>query len=233
MSKTLNLIYSSTYSPAIPESIGFFSKIKLAKGLILEGKKTINDFSAADEVEIGRGNGYAVFPELVDKNITLDAIRNQLSNRGVTNETFQNKLLIFILQSKLGIAFALSNIVLGLLSENDGSYGVGKVDLSFEVQNEHHVKIIFNHNLMGYPENNLSFQCHYEISIRPEQVVLNALQITLLSEKDSDKNTFAFLQANQASIWEKIIIFFKTLFNMNSDIVLEEKSIEESSLSPT
>lgn len=47
-------------------------------------------FDSRDEEEIGRGNTYAVFPELEGKTITISLFREVLQNNGINDLSLQN-----------------------------------------------------------------------------------------------------------------------------------------------
>ncbi|WP_298622546.1 hypothetical protein [uncultured Legionella sp.] len=60
--KSFNLVYSTQPH----NSFNFFHNLKKMNEVVLKFKTedVINDFNSTDEAEIGRGNTYAVFPEL-------------------------------------------------------------------------------------------------------------------------------------------------------------------------
>jgi hypothetical protein len=239
MSKTVNLIYSSLQlkNPARPENTGFFCKIKLIRKIIFNFKAEgiINDFSPADEFEVGRGNSYAVFPELqaaVDKGqrVTLAMLRNGLKSRGIVNEFLQNKAMSLLLQNKAGIHYAMGNVLNGLLLENEHSFLMRRdYTVRFEVKNKNHIKLLFVGTWRDITKNPQEdcLEGRIEINITPEKIAINHFEITQLSNSPAAKNAFRFLEHNQVSLWQKIVIFFKTFFNAHSELDVENVNIDK------
>lgn len=233
--RSLNLIYSSSSNlrgAADARNMGFFSKVKKMKEIVLQFKQedVINDFNRKDHEEVGRGLSYAVFPELekrvVEQNekITLDSIRDGLRVRGVTNEILQNKALALLLQSKAGMQFALGNILNGLFLENDHKFLMSSnYKVEFEVKSNNRVKLVItaNWNDITKSPQVASFNGRVEVDITPSKVAINSFKITQIYESDEANQAFAFLQSNQASIWQKFVIILKNFFGINSDLEIE------------
>ncbi len=230
MGKTLNLIYSS------PERLNFFGKIKQIGGIVFKFKSegVINDFGTADENEVGRGDSYAVFPELQTmfdsgEKITLAALREGLRSRGVVDQFMQNKAMTMLLQCKAGMHFAMGNILNGLLLENGHNFLMRpNYDVKFEVQSPNHVKLVFNgtwQNIMVEPRED-SLQARVEIDITPERIAIYNFNVTQIGKSPEAEQAFRFLQNNQTSIWQKIVTFFKTYFNANSNLEIENVAID-------
>lgn len=195
----------------------------------------INDFSSADEKEIGRGESYAVFPELAEmvnneEKITIDAFRNSLQSRGITDVTFQNKILSLVLQSKAGLHFALGNVLNGLLMENNHDFLMQpNYHLSLEVLDNKHIKINFTGNWRNIMNetNTADLRANVSVDITPNKVSIESFKVTQLSNSPETKSAFDFLEANQANLLEKIIIFLKNLFSLNTDIEIENVSKDD------
>lgn len=229
MGKTLNLIYSSA------ERLNFFGKIKQIGGIVFKFKSegVINDFGTADENEVGRGDSYAVFPELQTmfesgEKITLAALREGLRSRGVVDQFMQNKAMTMLLQCKAGMHYAMGNVLNGLLLENGHNFLTRRYDVKFEVQSPNHVKLVFNgtwQNFMKDPRED-SLQARVEIDITPERIAIYNFNVTQISKSPEAEQAFRFLQNNQTSIWQKIVTFFKTYFNANSDLEIENVALD-------
>jgi hypothetical protein len=192
----------------------------------------INDFNLADENEIGRGESYAVFPELAEmvnqeEKITIDAFRNSLQSRGITDTTFQNKILSLVLQSKAGLHFALGNVLNGLLMDNNHNFLMQpNYHLNLEVLDNKHIKINFTgnwRNIMNETDTP-DLRANVSVDITPNKVSIESFQVTQLSNSPETKSAFEFLEANQANLLEKIFIFLKNLFSLNADIEIENVS---------
>ncbi len=228
--KSFNLVYSSKPAQA-NSSFNFFKNLEKMNEIILHFKLTdvINDFNAADEREIGRGASYAVFPELATmcqnyQQITLDAFRNSLKTRGVIDVAFQNKIMSLVLQNKAGLHYALGNILNGLLMENNHTFLMqSNYDLQLNVKDKDHIQLVFTGkwrhltNEDGSPD----LSATAIVNITPNKVCVDSFQVTQLSDTTETKDAFRFLEANQATLLEKIFIFLKKLFGMNADTELE------------
>lgn len=225
MGKTLNLIYSSS------ERLNFFGKIKQIGDIVFKFKSegVINDFGIEDENEVGRGESYAVFPELQTmfdsgQIITLDALREGLRSRGVIDQVMQNKAMTMLLQCKAGVHYAMGNVLNGLLLENGHNFLMrSDYDVKFEVQSPNHVKLVFNgtwQNIMTDPRED-SLQARVEVDITLERIAIYNFNVTQISKSPEAEQAFRFLQNNQTSIWQKIVTFFKTYFNANSVLEIE------------
>ncbi|MBL7478978.1 hypothetical protein [Legionella bononiensis] len=225
--RSLNLIYSSkTNKPS-----NFFSKIKLMNNIVLKFKKEdiINDFSSDDETEIGRSDSYAVFPELVQQvkqqhQITLDDFRTSLARRGISDRTFQNKILSLILQSKAGIQFGLGSAFNALFTDSQHQfYLTADYNLSIEVKNNQRVKLIYSAGWRDITKTTTEpeLTARTEVDITPNRVALDKCIITQISDSPEAKNAFAYLESNQVNIVQKIILFLMNYFNLNSDIEIE------------
>lgn len=239
MSKSINLLYSSQGSCCFENesSFDFFKKIRGMNEEITAFKKDqiINDFNRKDSIEVSRHNTYAVFPELMalikqGKTISLDDIREQLKNRKITDKTFQNKALAMLLQNKIGVHFGLSSVCLSLLHENSHSFYIEQKQnvVNFEVKNKDHIQFIYSTNLYetnGNPAPALSLRI--EIDITPSKVILRNVEITQLVNSPEANEAFDFLNNNQAALWERIIIFLKTIFGYNNNIELENEETDK------
>jgi hypothetical protein len=238
MSKTVNLIYSSPQlkNPAHPENTGFFSKIELIREIIFKFKSEdiINDFSPADEIEVGRGNSYAVFPELQTlfdsgQTITLAALREGLRSRGVVDEFLQNKAMAMLLQGKAGIHYAMGNVLNGLLLENGHSFLMRRdYEVNFKVKSKNHIKLVFTgtwQDITKAPKED-GLKARVEVNITPKRIAINHFEITQLADSHEATSAFAYLQHNQATLWQKIVIFFKTFFNANSKLEIENVAVD-------
>lgn len=234
MGKTLNLIYSS-------QKLEFFNQIRGIGGLVLKFKSegVINDFGSADENEVNRGDAYAVFPELKtmfkkNQKITLAALRESLQSRGVIDRHMQNKAMAMLLQGKAGIHYAMGSLLLELLQksnqERELSFFIpaGCYDVKFEVRNPTHVKLFFDSTCrcVENPEED-ALQARVEIDITLEKIAIYKFNVTQIGKSEAAKDAFRFLQKNQVSIWQKILIFFKTYFKANSDLEVENVAIDK------
>ncbi|MFT4058995.1 MAG: hypothetical protein QM652_05540 [Legionella sp.] len=230
MDKTLNLIYSC------PTRLNFFGKIKQIGGIVVKFKSegVINDFGTADENEVGRRGSYAVFPELQTmfesgEKITLAALREGLRSRGVVDQFMQNKAMTMLLQCKAGVHYAMGNVLNGLLLDNGHDFLMcPDYDVKFEVQSPNHVKLVFNgtwQNIKKDPRED-SLQARVEIDITPERIAIYNFNVTQISKSPEAEQAFRFLQNNQTSIWQKIVTFFKTYFNANSDLEIENVALD-------
>lgn len=228
--KSFNLVYSTQSN----NSFNFFQNLKKMNEVVLGFKvdHVINDFGAADEKEIGRGESYAVFPELIEmvqneQIITLETFRNSLSTRGVTDTTFQNKILSLVLQNKAGLQYALGNVLNGLLLENQHNFLMKpNYNLILEVHDKNNIKMKFTgnwHNLNTYSDVP-DLSANISVDITPNKVTIESFQVTQLSDTPETRNAFAFLEANQVNLLEKIFIFLKNLFGLNADIEIENVS---------
>lgn len=224
--KSLNLIYSS----ASTTSFNFFKHIKSVNQTIIQFKKgsVINDFDITDETEIGRGRSYAVFPELReqvkrDEKITVNDFRASLCARGITDITFQNKILSLVLQNKAGLQYAFGNIFTDLLLSNKHDFLMASgYKLKLEVKDEHQIKLIFSGNWRDiYDPDTPALNATVQLDMTPDKVTIEQFNITQLSNSPSTDKAFDFLEQNQANIFEKFIIFLKNIFGINSDAEIE------------
>lgn len=238
--RSLNLIYSSSSNlrgAADARNTGFFSKVGKIREKVLKFKRedVINDFNQKDHEEVERGATYAVFPELKKRfyeqqeKITLDSIREGLKARGVTNEILQTKALALLLQSKAGVQFALSNVLYSLLLDNDHKFAMNqRCNVEFEVKSKNRVRLILTatwDDITTSPQEP-SFNGRVEVDITPSKVVINSFKITQISKSDEANLAFAFLQSNQAFIWQKFVILLKSFFGINSDLEIENAATD-------
>ena len=230
MAKSLNLIYASS-------NISFLNKIKMINAIVFKYKSegVINHFGPADEKEVSRGESYAVFPELAQgfkegQEITIAALREGLRSRGVIDEVMQNKAMTMLLQCKAGIHFAMGTILNDILLTNGHQLLMSnEYDVKLEVKGPDHIKLVFTgvwQNFLKVPKVDC-LAAKVEIDITPKRIAIYNFDITQLNNSSEAVNAFKFLQNNQKSIWQKIIIFFKTYFNTNTDLEVENSSVDK------
>ncbi|KTD51136.1 hypothetical protein [Legionella quateirensis] len=225
--RSLNLIYSTKTS----KPSDFFGKIKQMNNIVLKFKKEdiINDFSSDDETEIGRSDSYAVFPELKqlvnqEHQITIDNFRASLELRGISDPTFQNKILSLILQNKAGIHFGLGSAFNALFAGSEHPfYLTSDYNLNIEVKNNQRVKLIYLASWRDITKSTAKPQlsARVEVDITPNRVAIDTCNITQITETPEAINAFNYLEANQANIFQKIILFLMNYFKINSDIEIE------------
>ncbi|WP_131795865.1 hypothetical protein [Fluoribacter gormanii] len=163
------------------------------------------------------------------KKITLSALREGLRSRGVADQFMQNKAMAILLQSKAGIHFAMGNILNGLLLENGHNFLIRPgYDVHFEVQNPNHVMVFIGtwQNIMNDPRED-SLEARVEIDITPQRIAIYKFNVKQITQSPAAAQAFKFLQNNQTSVWRKIVIFFKTYFNVNSDLEIENVAIDQ------
>lgn len=190
----------------------------------------INDFGTKDEKEIGRAGPYAVFSELKElvdqqkKRLTVQDLRASLSQRGVSDPIFQNKILSLILQNRAGIQFGLGLAFATLFTESTHPYCLNSnYDISIEVKNSQQVKLVYTANWQNITKQSRATElgARVEIDITPNRVAIDQCIIAQISDSPEAKAAFDYLNANQVNIIHKIILFLMNYFQINSDIEIE------------
>lgn len=226
MTKKINLKYSNAQP-------GFFSAAKQMSNIINQSKKdpSISTFNERDDFEIGRGASYAVFPELKEqvsqgKKITVTDFRRSLSERGVTDEAFQNKILNFTLQNKSGIQFAFGKIVDKLMLENDFLLTMNpNFKLNLKVESDQSVSmqfIAFWKDPTNAPEEP-AIGLDVKVKITPDQIFIDRFDLQRFSDNPVAKDAMDFLQANQQNILMQLITYIKRVLGFDSELRLEQK----------
>lgn len=226
MAKSLDLRFSKS-------TFYFFSQLTAIKEEIKEIKSNAGPdirFTKADELEIGRGNSYALFDELKDSKITIDSFRRSLAKRGVVDLDLQNKVLCMILQDKIGVHFVLAKLVNSLFLDNDHTLLLNSTnyELSLEVNNNKKLTLVFNGIWEDYTTAPRipAISVRTAVTITPEAVAVNKFEITQLSSSGMASNAYQFLEKHQQNILEKIISYIKQFFGFNEELRLEEHTIK-------
>ncbi len=233
--KTLNLTYAT-------DGLGFFSKIESMKTIISNHKKTnsISEFTQADEIEIGRGSSYAVFPELVvlvkqGGQITIGLFRECLNARGIADVALQNKILNMTLQSQAGLQFAMGKLVDGLFFEHDFLLVQNpNYQIAMEVMCDGSANLIFKgvwEDPMQQPREP-AVAVSVKINISPDMVAITGFNMTKLSDASVTTAAYDLIEKNQQNIIMAIITFIRHFFGFNSELRLEEKQEGDLSWAP-
>ncbi len=217
-------------------NLSLFSDIAAAKFDIEKSEKlkSLAEFTKADEFEIGRGKTYAVFKELKnDVNVTIESFRNGLATRGLLDTELQNKILCMTLQTKVGIPFALGNIINSLFLNNKHNLLMNPdYELALEVNNDKKVTLTlkgFCDAIINIKDPAISFSI--SVAITPASVVISNFTITQLSDSQEASNAYKFLEDNQQNILEKIVSYIKQFFGFNSELKLEDSNDQDFSCS--
>jgi hypothetical protein len=232
---SVNLKYTS-YSK-------FFSNVKALRQEINinKSRKPVSKFSEKDEIEIGRGASYALFPELLDdiskdRQVTVKSFKQALSDRGVTDIDYQNKILFLILQNKAGIQYYMGDLVNSLLLENQYQLLMSNYDLELKVNSSNEVTLIFKAiwNDITQDPRVPAIEANIEVSITPGNAKIANFNLTKIGDTEQANNGFKFLQDNQQNILGKLITYIMDVFGFDTGRTLESKEddSEESSLSP-
>ena len=233
--QTLNLKYAT-------DGLGLFSKIAKINTIISNYKKThsISEFTAADDVEIGRGRSYAFFPELAEfvaqgGQITVDRFRQCLTNRGINDVAFQNKILTLTLQNKSGIQFGMGRIIDGLFLENGFLLAQNPdYQIDMDVTHDDRVSLVYTgvwEDPTTEPRTPAIKAC-VKINISPDMVAISAFDLTKLSDNPVATAAYHLIEENQQNIIMKIITFIMHVFGFNSELRLEEKQEGDLSWAP-
>jgi hypothetical protein len=220
------------------ENLGFFNLINQVHKTVEEYKKSkpVSTYNE-DNTEIGRSDGYAVFPELLENfrqghSVTLESFRKSLSDRGVVDIDFQNKILNLVLQNKSGLQFALGRIMNQiLLNKNFLLIMNADYKLEIEVEDEDSINLIFK-GVWEDPNTDPrtpAIEACVKVNMTPGIVAIDDFKLTKLS--DSANDAFKYLEANQKNILMQLFIFIKNILGFNSELRLEEKQKEDPSWS--
>ncbi len=229
MTQSIDLIYTSRLT-TINTTSQFFKNFQSISSTIYDFKKNsaLHEITPADEVEISRAKSYAVFPELsslVDsgkKNSVKEFIAC-LEKRGIREKAFQNKILSLILQNKCGIQFGLASIFVNILHENNAFFSLNhNYSVILDVKTSKKVVLTFKGIVCDTDKIEDCLGLNIQVIITPSQVSIKHFKVTQLNE-DNERSAYVFgvLKDNQASIWQKILIFLKNFFGCNHDLDLE------------
>jgi hypothetical protein len=232
--KTTNLIYLSKSSVV---GARFFNNLNEVRKEVDTNKNDGNIFNTLtiiDANEVTRGPSYAVFPalkQLFEKggSISIKSIKEELNKGGVTDEVFQHKLLAFLLQSRLGLAFPLPNVINELLDHNRFTFAVDNSrSVELKIKGKNHVQLIYSGTLNDITEipQKHALKLSFKIDITPQKVILNSFKITQLSDNELAKNAFSLLQENQVSLWHKFILWVKSFFTDDKDLEFENEATD-------
>jgi hypothetical protein len=210
---------------------GFFSNIDKIK-TILSAHKQENDiatFDIKDESEIGRGQSYAVFPELKQgQKITVQSFRKSLEDRGVVDPEIQNKILNLILQNKAGVHYAMGNVINFLLLEKgfDLLMNAAGYTIELEVNGPMDVDLVFKAEWDNFREEprEASIAANVKINITPNSAAITDFTLTKLADSTVANSAFEFLQDNQQNILMKLITLIKHALGFNSELRIEQSN---------
>jgi hypothetical protein len=126
----------------------------------------------------------------------------------------------------------MGNILNGLLLENGHNFLMSPdYDVKFDVKDPNHVKLCFTgtwQDITKDPRED-ALKALVEIDITPERIAINNFKVTQIANSPEANKAFKFLQNNQTSIWQKIVTFFKTYFNANTDLEVENVAVDKKS----
>lgn len=230
--RSLNLKYSKNTSV-------FFTGIATVREVIKAHTHTKKHIpkTSRDDTEIGRGNSYAVLPELKEEvasrtPITIDSFKRALTGRGVSDINFQNKILCMLLQTKLALHFGLANVIINLLTSADNDNPVcidnKNLELSLEINNND-VALIFkgDFSLAPYDAQSIKVSVSYRVNITPDMVAITDFNITHISDNDKTQDFYTALKDQQQNILYQILTYIKRLLGFNSELRLEESSHDD------
>ncbi len=231
MANKLNLIYAKSNST-------FFSNITDLRSIISSGKKEEKTytFTVKDETEIGRGRSYAFFDELEQEGITIstNSIRLGLSSRGITDTAFQNKILIMILQSKMGVQFPIGPALPKYLQTMQNQYTIllnRNWNIKLDVDSSDTVSLAMNFVYDLIDEHTADrtpmVEACIKINITLGDVVIDDFSLTMLSESPVATEIYNHLEENQQNILMKIITFILHALGFNDELILEKSEPEE------
>lgn len=213
------MIYTNSHT-------AFFPKIKeIDARLKLQDKDAIG--TQKDIREISRGDTYALFDELCgdDKTVTIESFREALSQRGVNDKDFQDKILFLLLQHRGGIQYKLGKLVSDILMENHNiMLGVkDNYGLNLEVNSPTEVSLTITtilqekdpwHSSKQTP----TIETAVKVNITSDMVVVKNFEVTKLGKSDTASQAFKALEDNQSNILKKFITLIRHAFGLDSEL---------------
>ncbi|MGC1181976.1 hypothetical protein [Legionella sp.] len=227
-------------------NLGFFSNITKMNKKVKEFKllNSLVKFTQVDEGEISRGSSYAMFPELIDDvnkggKVTIKSFRQALDERDIDDLDFQNKVLYMVLQTKIGLQFGLGAILIDWFNSQDNKFAINQDQskASLEVTSNEKVTFIFKFILddITIDPRKPAISALIYIDITPQKVAITDFNITQISDTPNASDAYQFLKDNQQNILEKILekilSYFKQLFDLNNGLELEKDNDENFSWS--
>lgn len=228
---TINLIYSNN-------NLGFFSSLASIRTSINDYKQEPGflRFTKKNEREIGRFNTYAFLPELNQlvqqgQNITTQSVRDVLHNRGLTDNQLQSKILVMLLQNKVGIQFVLGTVLANLfLSNGFPIFMHPDYHLDMKVNSSKDVTVTFNSTWLN--QANLSSEKAFDVSIKfnisIDRVLLTDFSLNRLSDSAQLIKAEAIFSDHQQSFLMKIVNYIRHFLGFNSELLLEQQSVANS-----
>lgn len=230
--KNIDLRYASNSS-------AFFSGLNKIKNLVRQ-KSGITSFNQEDENEIGRGKTYAVFPELQaqQEQITIQHFRDALHQRGVTNESFQNKILAMLLQNRAGINFRFGMNILDLFDTSNAIFTLDenrevKIDIVDEKSVGLTYKAIINEKDPWTSKAYKAFEANVTVNISPEKVIIKAFDISKTYESEGTNDAYRAIQNQQQNILMKLLTYIKHALGFDSELRIEETQEDQTTHRPS
>jgi len=205
-----------------------------AKSKLVDGVYSVGD---QEKTEIGRGMSYAVFPELEEivknqEKITIESFRESLVTRGITDNSFQNKLIFMMIQQKGALHFFLGGILNFLIDKyneinnHDNAFCYDKHKIQIEVIDKDRVNFYYKQIIMKVDnvssERTPAFRLETDVTISLNKTVINKFNIYKISDRREVDNIYNYLYANQQNILMRIINFIKELFGFGMELIVEE-----------
>lgn len=230
MPKLIDLKYASHDSTFFT----FFNHAKSAVREFIVSKSPKLRFNAKDEGEIARGFSYAFFPELKDlvqngRQLTFDDVRRSLSQRGIDDIAFQNRILMMLIQNKVCLQFGLYPIFNALFAEFKLIAKESQLIETLEVNHAEEICYSFKNSFYELDEGsqiNLekpAIELSFEIKITPEKVELISYQLKQLFDSPNVREAYAAVQAEQQNILMQWITYIKYLLGFASELIVEEQ----------
>ncbi|KTD62830.1 hypothetical protein [Legionella shakespearei] len=222
----------------------FFTNIAKIRNEIkaVRGSANMSVFTEADAREIGRGKSYAVFPELIKdvdegRTITIESFKTALTDRGITNTEFQNKILYLVLQNRAGIHYPLGNIVNSLLLENGHQLLMNRnYNVALKVNSSNEITLVFKGVWEDFTQDPRvpAIEADVEVKITPEKAEIINFHLTKIADTEQANNGFQFLQENHQNILSKLITYLRDMLGFDTGRTLESKEdyVEESHPAP-
>ncbi len=231
--QSVNLKYAS-------QGLGFFNNLgTIHTGIVqMKQKGSIANFTEVDEKEIGRGLSYALFPELKEHFnnggvITIDLFKKLLSDRGVTYEAFQNKILSMVLQKKVGLQFRIGELINSLFLSNEFLLMVDHgYQLELVVNSSNNVSLHYKTSCYDYSSGEKVvgvLSVNTKVQITPELVTVSEFDVEQLIDTEESNKAVKFLEENQQNILQKLVTYIKRVFGYDSELRFEETKNDDNS----
>jgi hypothetical protein len=155
----------------------------------------------------------------------------------VTSESFQNKILIMILQHRAGIQYRLGSNIMNVFSNRGGLFTLDEhYDLQVNVINQNSIdltyKAIVNEKDQWTGTPSKAFTATVTVNISPEKVTIADFNISKDLNSEATNQAFMAVKSEQQNIIMQLLTYIKHALGFDSELRLEETNERENGNSP-